>query len=131
MVTDADTLTPDYGDKIPADLRGQLHSVAGAILALLGIYGWANDSQLAAIGFAVIAALDLILVLYYTTDAWRKALYPLLYAVGGVLMVYGIMSQAEIGAILGVALAVLGTQTASTYTPKVVKVKGFPEAAAT
>ena len=130
MATNADALTPDYGDKIPAEVRGKLHAVAGAIMALVGVYGWINESQIAAIGFALVALLDLILVLYYTTDLWRKALYPLLYASGGVLVVFAIMSQAEVGAILGVALAVLGSQTASTYTPTVQKIKQFPEGAA-
>lgn len=105
-------------DTIPAETRGTLHSIAGAAIALLVTFAWIQDSQAAVIGAAVIAAIDLALVLAYTRAAWRKALYPVLYAGGGILVVYGVFSEVEVGAILGVAAAVLGTQVAAQNTPK-------------
>lgn len=113
------TATVHTLDTVPAQTRGTLHSVAGAVIAVLIVYGFVNDTQAAVIGAAVIAAVDLGLVLVYTRAAWRKALYPVLYAAGAVLAIYGVVSQDEIGAILGVAAAVLGTQVAAQNTPKV------------
>lgn len=111
------TATPDYMEKVPANRRGYFHAVAGAIIAVLAIFGWINDSMVAAIGVAVVAAIDLVLVLVYTRAAWRKALYPVLYAGGAILVILGIATDAEIGTILGLALAVLGTQVAGAKTP--------------
>lgn len=113
------TATVHTLDTVPAQTRGTLHSVAGAVIAVLIVYGFVNDAQAAAVGAAVVAALDLGLVLVYTRAAWRKALYPVLYAAGAVLAVYGVVSQNELGAILGVAAAVLGTQVAAQNTPTV------------
>lgn len=107
----------DYMDKVPSDKRGYFHAIAGAAIALLATFGWVNDSMAAAIGAAIIAAVDLVLVLTYTRTAWRKALYPLLYAGGAILVLVGVANDAEIGAILGLAVAVLGTQVAAAKTP--------------
>lgn len=113
------TTTAHATDKVPAQMRGTLHSIAGAAISVLTVYGFASGQEAAAIGAAVIAAIDLVLVLVYTRAGWRKALYPLLYAGGALLVVYGVSSEAEVGAILGVAAAVLGTQVAAQNTPKV------------
>lgn len=109
----------EYVDRIPAKTRGTLHSISGAAIALLVTFAWIQDSQAAVIGAVVIAAIDLVLVLVYTRSSWRLALYPLLYAGGGVLVVYGVFTDAETGAILGVAAAILGTQVAAQNTPAV------------
>lgn len=113
------TATVHTLDTVPAQTRGTLHSIAGAAIAVLTVYGVASGQEAAAIGAAVVAAIDLVLVLVYTRAAWRKALYPVLYAGGALLVIYGVSSEAEIGAILGVAAAVLGTQVAAQNTPKV------------
>lgn len=113
------TATVNTTDTVPAQTRGTLHSIAGASIAVLTVYGLASGQEAAAIGAAVVAAIDLVLVLVYTRAGWRKALYPLLYAGGALLVIYGVSSEAEIGAILGVAAAVLGTQVAAQNTPKV------------
>lgn len=112
------TATVHKADTVPAQTRGTLHSIAGAAIAVLTVYGLASGQEAAAIGAAVVAAIDLVLVLVYTRAGWRKALYPVLYAGGALLVVYGVSSEAEIGAILGVAAAVLGTQVAAQNTPK-------------
>lgn len=111
------TTQPDYIDKIPANQRGYFHTVAGAVIALLAIYGYLNGSLVAAIGVAVTAAIDLILVLMHTRANWRKALYPVLYAGGSILVIVGVVNEVQIGAILGLAIAVLGTQFAAAKTP--------------
>ena len=111
------TVDSNYTDKVPADKRAYLHSIAGAAMALLATFGWINDSLAAAIGVAVVAAIDLALVLAYTHNAWRKALYPLLYAIGTILVIVGVVNELQVGAILGLALAILGTQIASSKTP--------------
>lgn len=111
-------MTATTHDTVPAQTRGTLHSIAGAAIAVLTVYGLASGQEAAAIGAAVVAAIDLVLVLVYTRVGWRKALYPLLYAGGALLVVYGVSSEEEVGAVLGVAAAVLGTQVAAQNTPK-------------
>lgn len=113
MTTD----TPHKVDSIPADKRGYLHSVAGAAFVVLTTLGLLNDTAAPVIAAVVVAAIDLVLVLIYTRDAWRKALYPLLYAGGGVAVLLGTFSEAEVAAILGLVATVLGTQVAAAKTP--------------
>lgn len=110
-----------YADKIPADKRGYFHSVAAAAMVLLATFSWLDDNLLLAVGVAVVAAIDLALVLAYTRNAWRKALYPLLYALGPILVIVGVANELQIGAVIGLAVAILGTQIASTKTPVVVE----------
>lgn len=111
------TTQPDYMDKVPANQRGYFHTIAGAAIALLTVFGYLNGSLAAAIGVALIAAIDLVLVLMHTRANWRKALYPVLYAGGSILVIIGVVNEVQIGAILGLALAVLGTQFAAAKTP--------------
>lgn len=110
-----------YADKIPADKRGYFHSVAAAAMVLLATFSWLDDNLLLAVGVAVVAAIDLALVLAYTRNAWRKALYPLLYALGPILVIVGVANELQISAVIGLAVAILGTQIASTKTPVTVE----------
>lgn len=104
-------------DSIPSDTRGYLHAVTGAAFVVLTTLGLLNDAAAPVIAAVVVAAIDLALVLVYTRDAWRKALYPLLYAGGGVAVLLGTFNEAEVAAILGLVATVLGTQVAAAKTP--------------
>lgn len=104
-------------DKVPADKRGYFHSIAAAAIVVLGTLGWMDQNLVAAIGVAVVAAIDLGLVLTYTRNAWRKALYPLLYAGGSILVIVGVANELHVGAVIGLAAAILGTQVAAAKTP--------------
>lgn len=108
-------------DKVPAPTRGYLHTLAGAVIALIATFGIVSDSEIAVIGAVVIAAIDLVLVLIYTRAAWRKAAYPLVYSLGGVLMLVGIFNELQVAAIIGLAVAVLGTQFAAAKAPTVIE----------
>lgn len=104
-------------DSIPADKRGYLHSVAGAAFVLLVTLGYLGESEVAVIGGAAVAVIDLVLVLIYTRNMWRKALYPVLYGVGAILAMVGVFNEVEVAAIAGLVAAVLGTQVAAAKTP--------------
>lgn len=117
MTTHTTTAEPDYMDKVPASKRGYFHSVAAAAMVLLATFSWLDQNLLLAIGVAVVAAIDLALVLAYTRAAWRKALYPLLYAVGPILVIVGVANEFQVGAVIGLAVAILGTQIAAAKTP--------------
>lgn len=114
---EGDIVDTDYTDSIPANTRGWIHSVVGAVFALLLAFAFISQAHAAVIGAAVIAGIDLVLVLFYTRNAWRKALYPLLYAGGAALAVFGVFSETEIAAIIGLGVTMLGTQVASSKTP--------------
>lgn len=104
-------------DLIPERYRGTVYSLGGAIAALLAVFGWANDEQSAAIGIAIVAVVTMILAIIHSRNLIRQAIYLVLAAAGSVLSVYGVSSNEEVGAILGVAAVVLGTQVAAQYTP--------------
>lgn len=103
---------------IPEQYRGTVYSLGGAIASLLAVFGWANDEQAAAIGVAIIAVLAAILAVIHSRNLWRQAIYLVLAAAGSILTVWGIGSQEEVGAVLGVAAVVLGTQVAAQFTPR-------------
>lgn len=54
----------------------------------------------------------------YLSPAVRAYLYRIATAVAPVLVLYGVLSETEVAAFLGVLVAVLGTGTASAYTPR-------------
>lgn len=108
-----------FYDAIAPDTRGYLHTVAGAAIALLATLSIISDLWATAIAAVVVAAIDLVLVLKYTRANWRKAAYPLVYALGGVLILVGTFNEAQVAAIIGLAVAVLGTQFAAAKTPTV------------
>lgn len=110
-----------YTDKIPADKRGYFHSIAAAVMVILATFSWLDENLTLALGVAVVAAVDLALVLAYTRSSWRRALYPLLYSVGPILVIVGVANELQVGAVIGLAVAILGTQIASTKTPVVVE----------
>lgn len=110
-------VTYGYEDKVPADKRGYFHTLAGAAIALIATFGVVTSNDVAAISAVAIAAIDLILVLMHTRTNWRKAAYPLVYALGGVLILIGIFNELQVAAIVGLAVAVLGTQFAAAKTP--------------
>lgn len=109
----------DYMDKVPPQTRGYIHTIAGAAFTLLMVLGYLDQNTVATIAAVAVAAIDLVLVLIYTRSAWRMALYPLLYGVGGILSLIGTFNEVQITAIIGLALAVLGTQYAAAKTPVV------------
>lgn len=106
-----------FYDAIPAGKRGYIHAVVGALFALLMSFALYNDSILTMIMAIVLAVADLILVLIYTRNKWRQALYPVLYLAGGGLATLGVVNEVQATAIIGLALAVLGTQVAAAKTP--------------
>lgn len=106
-----------FEDKIPADKRGYFHSIAAAAMVVLATFSWIDQNLLLAVGVAIVAAIDLALVLTYTRNAWRKALYPLLYAAGPILVIVGVANELQVGAVIGLAVAILGTQVAAAKTP--------------
>lgn len=112
---------PDLSDSIPSDKRGYIHTVVGAAFALLVTLGFMNDTVALTIAGVAIALADLVLVLIYTTASWRKALYPVLYGVGSVLALIGTFNDVQISAMIGLAVAILGTQFAAAKTPVVVE----------
>lgn len=109
--------TPYKVDTVPADKRGYLHSIAGAAFVLLVTLGYLGESEVAVIGGAAVAVIDLVLVLIYTRNMWRKALYPVLYGGGAILAMVGVFNEVEVAAIVGLVAAVLGTQVAAAKTP--------------
>jgi predicted RND superfamily exporter protein len=110
-----------YEDKLPAETRGYFHTIAGAAFVLLATLGILNDQQIAVFLAVAVAAIDLVLVLLHVRAKWRYALYPLLYAGGGVLVLLGYFNEVEVTAIIGLAVAVLGTQFAAAKTPVVIE----------
>lgn len=113
------TVATNYGfeDKVPADKRGYFHTLAGAVIALIATFGFVTGNEVAAVGAVAVAAIDLVLVLMHTRANWRKAAYPLVYALGGVLILIGTFNELQVAAIVGLAVAVLGTQFAAAKTP--------------
>lgn len=111
------TIDNSYIDKVPGPTRGYIHTVVGALFVLIGTLGYLNSVEIAVIAAVVIAIADLILVLRYTRNAWRKALYPVLYASGGLLLLIGTFSEVQVAAIIGLGVAVLGTQLAAAKAP--------------
>lgn len=103
---------------IPDQYRGTIYSFGGALATLLGVFGWASEEQSAAIGVAVIAVAAAVLAVIHSRKLWRQALYLVLAAGGSILLVWGVGSQEEIGAVLGLAAVVLGTQVAAQTTPE-------------
>lgn len=106
-----------YVDKIPANTRGYLHSIASAIFVLLMAFAYLTEGQVALVAALVFAAIDLVLVLMYTRNAWRQALYPVLYAGGSILAAVGVVNELQVAAIIGLAATVLGFQIAASKTP--------------
>ena len=106
-----------FYDAIPANKRGYIHAVVGALFALLMSFALYSDSILTMVMAIVLAAADLVLVLIYTKSKWRQALYPLLYLVGTFVASLGVVNEVQATAIIGLALAVLGTQVAAAKTP--------------
>lgn len=53
----------------------------------------------------------------FLTLATRRWLYGIAVAVAGVLAVYGVMTAEQIGAVLGLAAAVLGVSTLALAHP--------------
>lgn len=104
---------------MPDQYRGTVYSLGGAVATLLGVFGWASEEQSAAIGVAVIAVAAAILAIIHSRKLWRQALYLVLAAAGSILTVWGVGSHEEVGAVLGLALVVLGLQVAAQNTPKV------------
>lgn len=117
------TTATNYGfeDKVPADKRGYFHTLAGAVIALVATFGIVTGNEVTAITAVIVAAIDLALVLVHTRANWRKAAYPLVYALGGALLLIGIFNELQVAAIIGLAVAVLGTQFAAAKTPAVVE----------
>lgn len=108
-------------DSVAAPTRGYIHSIVGAVFVLVATLGYLNSSEIAVIMAVVVALADLVLVLIYTRTAWRKALYPVLYAGGGALLLVGTFNEAQVAAIIGLGVAVLGTQIAAAKAPVVVE----------
>lgn len=104
-------------EKVPAPTRGYIHSIVGAAFVLLLAFSLLNANEAAAIAGVIIALADLVLVLIYTRATWRKAMYPLLYAGGSALALFGTFNEAQVAAIVGLALTVLGTQVAAAKAP--------------
>lgn len=104
---------------LPDQYRGTIYSLGAAITTLLGVFGWVNDEQAAAIGVAVVAVASAVLAVIHSRKLWRQALYLLLATAGSILTVWGIGSHEEVGAVLGLALVVLGLTAQAQNTPKV------------
>lgn len=103
----------------PASMRGTLHAVQGPLVVLIMAYSVVNDSQAAAIVAAVVAVVDLLLAMLHSETTVRTLIYPALAAIASVLMNFGVASDEQLYALLGVAAAVLGGGVAARYTPKV------------
>lgn len=105
-------------DLLPDNYRGTIYSLSGAIVTLLGVFGWVNEEQAAAIGVAVIGVAAAILAMIHSRSLWRQALYLVLASGGSLAVVWGVGTMEEVAAILGLVAVVLGTQVAAQFTPR-------------
>lgn len=110
----------------PPGLREKAYNIAGTAVVALGAWGVIHDSSVAAYSQLAVATVTLLFAILYSTDNLRTALYSTLLAVQGAALVYSVGSNESWAAILSIAAAVLGTQTASGRTPAPYDVPGVP-----
>ena len=103
--------------KLPPAFRERAYNYVGATVVVLGAWGLADQNKAATIAQLVLAAVTLGFAVLYSTNTLRAALYGVLAAAQPVAALWAFGSADKWAAVLAMAAAVLGTQTASGRTP--------------
>lgn len=104
---------------LPPEARRRAYDIATAVIAGLGMVGFIDTNAAAQWSSVAVSAIALVFAILYSASTARAAFYTLIVSVMAVLGGYGVVTENQTAALLGVAVAVLGVAVAGSNTPQV------------